>query len=126
MYIRFTTTQIDDVSKRHKGVFVSAYELLDSGELSTDEWKAIRTILDWYKTNLPTPPKKFVASRAIFWFRAEAEENISRIWELVALLREHGRHVNVHRCGHLRNIVFRDKYQVASYPHENDGRITTH
>jgi len=125
MYLRFTTTQIDDVSKRPQGVFVAAYQLLDSGELSTDEWKAVRAILDWYKINLPTPPEKFVASRAIFWFRVEAEDNIRRIWELVALLREHGRHVSVHRCRHLHNIVFYDKYQVAAYPSQGDARIIT-
>jgi hypothetical protein len=125
MYLRFTTTQIDDDSKRPQGVFVAAYELLDSGELPADEWTALRTILDWYKAHLPTPPDSFVASRAIFWFRAEAGENIRRIWELVTLLRAHGRHVNVQNCRHLGNIVFYDKYQVAAYPSQADGKITT-
>ena len=66
MYLRFVTTGIDEDSHKKQGVFVASYALLDSGELSRDEWKVVRETLDWFNANLPHPPKKFTASRAIF------------------------------------------------------------
>ena len=58
MYLRFVTTRIDEDSHKPQGVFVAAYALMDSGELPPDERKRVREILDWFKENLPTPPKR--------------------------------------------------------------------
>ncbi len=124
MYLRFTTATIDEVSKKPAGVFTSAYALLDSGELTSAEWLHLREILDWYKANLPTPPEKFYASRAIFWFRSGSEESIRRIWDLVAILRAHDRPVTIYKCRHLGNITYFDRFQVAAFPSEHDGKVT--
>jgi len=124
MYLRFTTLKMDEDSKRPQGIFVAAHELLESGDLSSAEWKHLREILDWYKANLPLPPKSFEASRAIFWFRSGAAENIRRIWELVAFLRAHDIAVSVHKCRHLANISYYDALQVAAYPSPDDGKVT--
>ncbi len=124
MYLRFTTMKIDEDSKRPEGVFTAAYRLLDSGDLNAADWKHLREILDWYKANLPVPPKKFEASRAIFWFTTSAAENIKLMWDLVAILRAHGHHVNVHKCRRLANICYRDELQVAAYPSSDDAKIS--
>jgi len=124
MYLRFTTLKIDEDSKRPQGVFTSAYRLLESGDLTAAEWKHLRETLDWYKANLPLPPKKFEASRAIFWFRSSAEENIARMWELVAILRDHDIPVSVYKCRRLANISYRDELQVAAYPSPDDATLT--
>jgi hypothetical protein len=124
MYLRFTTKTIDEVSHKPSGVFVEAYRLLDSGDLNSDEWKELRDILDWFNINLPHPPKKFTASRAIFWFNSNAKESIRRIWDLVHLLQAHGHHVNVFKCRRLANITYSDQFQVAAYPSDLDGKIT--
>jgi hypothetical protein len=105
-------------------VFVAAYRLLDSGDLNPEEWKHLREILIWFQSHLATPPKDFVASRAIFWFKSSAEESIKQIWELVHLLRQYGYHVEVQKCRRLANIHWQDQLQVASYPSSLDGRIT--
>jgi hypothetical protein len=60
MYLRFATTRIDEDSRKPQGVFVAAYLLLDSGELTSDEWKRAREILDWFNKHLPHPPKVFL------------------------------------------------------------------
>jgi hypothetical protein len=124
MYLRFTTLKIDEDSKRPQGVFIVAYALLDSGKLSANEWHQLRQILDWYKTNLPTPPKSFRTSRAIFWFKSSATENIRRMWELVAILRAHDIAVSVHKCRYLANISYTDELQVASYPSPSDAKVS--
>lgn len=124
MFLRFTITQIDEDSHKPKGVFVAAYELLNSDNLDSFEWKRLRELLDWFNENLPHPPGSFYASRAIFWFKSIAHENISRIWEMVHLLRSHGYHIEVYKCRKLANISYEDKFQVAAYPSDRDGRIT--
>jgi hypothetical protein len=124
MFLRFVTTRIDEDSRKPQGVFIAAHLLLNSGNLTSDEWQQLRGILDWFNENLPAPPKNFTASRAIFWFWSNAEESIRRIWELVYLLSLHGHHVEVHKCRRLGNICYRDRFQVAAYPSELDGKIT--
>ncbi len=124
MYLRFVTTQIDEVSHKPQGIFQAGYELLEAGELNADEWKQLRSVLDWFVVNLPTPPEQFRASRATFWFRSSAHESVNRIWELVEFLRQHGRYVEVYKCRHLRNIHWYDHFQVAAYPSHEDGKVT--
>ncbi len=124
MFLRFTTTQIDDTSHKPQGIFSAAYGLLDSGDLQSDEWKQLRNLLDWFNENLKSPPDDFYASRAIFWFKSNAHENINRIWELVHLLRAHGHHIEVYKCRSLANISYEDRLQVAAYPSDRDSKIT--
>lgn len=125
MYLRFTTTLIDSDSRKPEGVFAAAYRLLDSPVLDPAERRAIRDLLYWFNENLPEPPEAFVASRAIFWFRASAKECIQKMWSLASLVEAHGYHITVHRCPHLANICFRDNLQVAAYPSSSDGKIMT-
>jgi hypothetical protein len=123
MFLRFAITHIDEDSHKPKGVFVAAYALLESGDLAPDEWKRLRGLLDWFNENLPHP-SGFNACRAIFWFKSSAYGSISRIWELVDLLRAHGYHIKVYKCRRLGNITYEDEMQVAAYPSDRDGRIT--
>ena len=115
---------MDPDSKRPEGIFAAAYRLLDGDELEMEEWRQLRELMNWFNENLPHPPESFAASRAVFWFRAGAEECIGRVWELVAVLREHGIHVLIHKCEHLANPCYGDALQVAAYPSAGDGRIT--
>jgi hypothetical protein len=124
MFLRFVTTRIDNNSHRLQGVFVASHRLLDSGDLTPDEWKHVREILNWFNANLPTPPKSFTTGRAIFWFKSGAKESIRNIWELVHLLQRHEHYVEVHKCRRLGNILWEDKFQVAAFPSKLDGRIT--
>jgi hypothetical protein len=126
MHLRFVTTRIDEDSHKPQGLFVASYALLNSGDLTQDEWKQAREILIWFNKNLPHPPKRFVAGRAIFWFRSSAEESIRKIWELVHLLRQHEHFVEVQKCKRLGNILYEDKLQVAAFPSKLDAKITIH
>lgn len=124
MFLRFTITQVDEDSHKSQGVFVAACDLLDSGDLDSVKWKRLRELLDWFNDNLPHPLDDFYASRAIFWFKSSAQENISHIWEIVHLLRAHGYHIELYKCRRLGNISYEDEFQVAAYPSDKDGRIT--
>jgi hypothetical protein len=124
MFLRFVTTRVHKDSRKPEGVFAAMYSLLDSGSLDPEEWKRLREIRIWFSKNLPAPPASFSANRAIFWFKSGAKESIGQIWELVHSLRLHGYHVEVYKCRRLANIVYEDRYQVAAYPSEKDGRTT--
>jgi hypothetical protein len=124
MFLRFAVTQIDEDSHKPQGVLTAAYSLLDSGDLTAHESSAIPDLLYWFEKNLASPPESFDASRAIFWFRSDSQENIRRIWELVHLLRTHGYHVDVFKSRRLANIAWHDKSQVAAYPSAKDAKVT--
>ena len=124
MFLRFATTQIDEDSRKPRGVFAAAYALLDSCSLEVDESKRLRELLGWFDQNLPEPPEYFYASRAIFWFKSSAHESVSRIWELVHFLRQHGYHVQTYKCSHLGNVSYEDEFQVAAYASDRDARVT--
>lgn len=86
MFLRFTISRVDEDSHRSQGLLVAAYELMDSGNLSPEEWKRVRELLDWFNQHLPHPPKEFSNKRAIFWFRSrnpQTHECIDRMWEPV-------------------------------------------
>lgn len=125
MYLRFVVTLIDEDSHKPQGVFIAAYELLESGSLSKEEWTELRELLDWFSQHLPAPPESFEASRAIFWFKSSAKDCIGRVWELVEILRRHGQHVEVLKCRRLANILYHDAFQVIAYPSRLDGRVTS-
>ena len=124
MFLRFAVTQIDEDSRKPRGVLAAAFALLDSCDLDIEESKRLRELLDWFDENLPGPPENFYASRAIFWFKSSARKSINRIWELVQMLRLHGYHIQVYKCRHLANVSYEDEYQVAAYPSDRDARIT--
>jgi hypothetical protein len=125
MFMRFVTTRLHPESHQPRGVFSAAYALMDSEILSNEDRRHLRELLVWFNKNLPHPPKTFDARRATFWFKSSAKENVAKIWELVHFLRLHDHHVEVQKCSRLANIVFNDKYQVAAYPSERDGKVTT-
>ncbi len=79
MFLRFVITQIHETSNQPLGLFVAAHRLLESNELSPEEWRRLREALVWFNKNLPSPRYE-AASRRIFWFKASAEECIRRMW----------------------------------------------
>lgn len=121
MFIRFVITRIDDVSHKPQGLFVAAYDLLDSVDLSLDEHNQLREVLIWFSKNLPSPRWEY-ANRAIFWFKSSAEECVKRMWELANLLGIHGYHVELQKWRELGNIVYEDDFQVAAYPSVYDQK----
>ena len=121
MFLRFVITQIDEDSHKPQGLFQTAYDLLESGDLSPDERGQLREVLIWFNQHLPSP-RSMVASRAIFWFKSSADECINRVWELAHLLRYHGYLVDVQKCRELGNVIYEDNFQVAAYPSKRDRR----
>ena len=123
--MRFVTKSVHADSHQSEGVFAAAYSLLESDTLDSDERMMIREILVWFNQNLPHPPRKFSAQRAVFWFKSRSAKCVKQIWELVHVLELHGYNVEVFKCRHLANISYEDEHQVAAYPSKRDGKIKT-
>jgi hypothetical protein len=76
------------------------------------------SICGWFNANLPVPKIDPRYWRAVFWFRADCQDLISRLWELAAILEDHGVQVRLVR-GTLEKVwvvVYHDRYQIAAMP----------
>ncbi len=120
MFVRFVAGTDGKNAYWLTGVFVIARELRDANQLQDYEVERLDDIFDWFNDHLPCPPfEKNLKSRiwsrdAVSWFRDDAKEPVKRMWEIVALLHEHGvavRFVQTERPG---KIVYEDQFQVVA------------
>jgi hypothetical protein len=121
VYFRFVIGKKDETSHQAQGLFTAAHDLLDDGDLTSEERAAIMEVLIWFNKNLRSL-RWMTASRAIFWYKDSATECLSKMWDLKALLEFHGYFVEVVRCRALGHIVYEDANQVIAYPSPHDVR----
>lgn len=120
MYVRFVVGPDDENPFWLDGIFTIAARLRKEGELYGYESELLEATFDWFNEHLPCPP--FQEKRrsgewsrdAVSWFRPEAGEPLRRIWDIVALLREHGTPVRMVTSNKPGRIVYRDRYQVVA------------
>ena len=102
------------------GIITEARLLRDAGQLYDFESERLEAVYDWFNEHLPCPPfkKKLRTGEwtrdAVTWFRPNAKAAIQRMWDIVAILREHGvavRMVTTERPGW---VVYEDEYQVVA------------
>src|SRR5262249_37422700 len=102
------------------GVFMQARELRDRGDLADYECDWLNEVFDWFNCHLPVPPfrrnlwSKRWSANAVCWYRDDAKEPLSRMWDIVAMLREHGVPVRLITTQKPGRIVFEDKFQVVA------------
>lgn len=122
MYLRLVVTRRDEESSRRQGVFTSAYELLDGGTVEGEERERLSDLISWFERNLPPPDRSRLVPRSLFWFRPGTDRLVRKLWDLAAILREHGYHVELLKTARPGVICYQDTYQVAAMPFR-DGRI---
>jgi hypothetical protein len=120
MFIRFVVGTDSDNAAWLTGVITEARVLRDMEELYDHESELLENAFDWFNRYLPCPPfeKNLRAGTwsrdAVAWFRAEAGGPIRRIWDIVAILREHGVPVRMITTERPGKIVYEDEYQVVA------------
>jgi hypothetical protein len=87
VYLRFAVGQTDDVSREQLGVFQAAYELRDACGRESDVGRMLQPLFGWFCKNLHGPN---VTPAAIFWFKSDAAQCVSRIWGIVHVLEAYG------------------------------------
>ena len=122
MFVRFVECEDDDPYWM-TGIVAIAKEMRDDGKLYPYEVSVVGEVFGWLNENLPCPPFKENqesgkwTSDAVSWFRDDAKDLITRMWEIVAVLKEHGVPVRVLKTDNPGKIVYSDKYQVvAEFP----------
>lgn len=59
------------------------------------------------------PPKE---NRALSWFKDTAIDHIAQIRDLVAILENHGVHVQTLKVKRVGYVVYEDEYQIVAEP----------
>jgi hypothetical protein len=124
MYLRFVVTQIDEDSERALGVFHAVRYLRDAGKLHEFEEYQHDMVRWWFNQNLERPKRLTAAkapfcrkkNRALSWFKDTALEHVSHVREVVAILENHGVHVQTLKAQRVGYIVYEDEYQIVAEP----------
>lgn len=116
-FFRLATTEIDPRSNQPRGVLRAAGLLAARFDLPASERQRLRELFDWFNDHLARPRR--VTPGMIFWFRPDAGECASRIWELVHVLREHDVLVQTMRTRRPGYIEYSDDLQVGAVPYVN-------
>lgn len=115
MFIRFVVGSDGQHHKELTGIFTEARLLRERGALSAEEEIRLEELYDWFNDHVPVPP--FATERfprdAVSWFKDDAGEPVSRMWDIVALLRAHGVVVRLLRSPQPGRIVYEDGVQVV-------------
>lgn len=121
-YIRFVTRLKDVDTSKDLGVFRAFGKLYETDKL--EDWAQDRgkTICKWFNQNLKVPNLEGEPWRSVFWFRADQQEMVQMLWELIAILEEHGVVVEFISSDDPGTIVYRDTYQVAAVPHRRKAQ----
>jgi hypothetical protein len=120
MYVRFIRASDADNAWLATGVVTTARVLRDEGQLEDYEGAVVESAFEWFNEHLPCPPFRENlelgnwSPDAVAWFIDTAKEPVSRMWDLVWILREHGEPVRVLRTEHPGMIVYRDPFQVVA------------
>ncbi|QDU27347.1 hypothetical protein ETAA8_24340 [Anatilimnocola aggregata] len=116
MFIRFVAAAETDDPWWADGVITAACSLLDDGTLESYQAEVVNDSFAWFNRCLPCPP--FHAGSwsrsAVCWFRPTAKEPIARMWDLVAVLKDHDLRVRVIRTEFPGRIVYQDPFQIVA------------
>lgn len=118
-FFRFATTDIHPDSREPRGVFRAAGLLFQREDVTDFDRLRLEGLFDWFQVHLPIPRREDLTPATIFWFRPDAGECASRIWELVHLLRDYGVPVRTVRTRRPGRIVYSDRMQVGAEPHRD-------
>ena len=120
MFVRFVVGADSENASWLNGIITEARILEDEGNLYRHETLLLEESFAWLNEHLLCPPfkQKFRSGEwtreAVCWFRAEAREPIGRLWDIVAVLREHGIPVRMVKTDRPGTIVYEDEYQVVA------------
>ncbi|HLX61721.1 MAG TPA: hypothetical protein VKX17_10610 [Planctomycetota bacterium] len=122
MYVRFVNAAPSENANLATGIFIASQQLIEDRKFESHEVEWLEETHKWFNEMLPEPPfKEKVASKewsehAVAWFRDDAKDFIKRMWDMVALLKEHGQPVRFIQSDNPGRIVYIDRYQIVADP----------
>ena len=115
MFIRFVVGTDGDYHRDLTGIVTEARLLRDAGELSPNETEQLENLYDWFNERLPVPPYSTSnwPADVVAWFRDDATDAVRRMWDVIALLRDHSVSVRMLTSNNPGRVVYEDDYQVV-------------
>lgn len=107
-YVRFQTNLKCPHIVGPAGVFRAAHEYLRRREHSEYVHQSAEATFSWFNENLKVPSLRERHWRAVFWFRSESSELLTRIWPFVILLNDIEVYVHKIRTESPGRIIYSD------------------
>lgn len=117
-YIRFVIGGEDGESQVERGVFHATTQALEWKDIIGSDAEQLKELERWFNKNLkePTSFGRDKLRRGICWFKTDATEHISRIWEMVQILERNNIFVKKIRTGKPGYVVYEDEWQLVAEP----------
>jgi hypothetical protein len=118
-YVRFVIIgRKDEDSHVELGVFQAAAQALEWHNITDSDADELNELRAWFSENLGKPtsfgPDKL--RLGICWFKIDATEHISRIWEMVRILERNGIYVKKIRTDKPGYVIYEDEWQLVAEP----------
>jgi hypothetical protein len=117
-YIRFVVGRKDEDSHVEQGIFQAAGQALEWQNVTGSDADELKELRAWFNDNLekPTSFGRDKLRLGICWFKTDATEHISRIWQMVQVLERHGIYVKKIRTGKPGYVIYEDEWQLVAEP----------
>ena len=117
-YVRFVVGRKDEDSHVEQGIFQAAGQALEWQNVTGSDADELKELRGWFNENLEKP-SSFGRDRlrlGICWFKTDATEYISRIWQMVQILERNGIYVKKIRTGKPGYVIYEDEWQLVAEP----------
>lgn len=117
-YVRFIVGRKDEDSHVEQGIFQAAGQALEWQTVLGCDAEELNELREWFSKNLekPTSFGRDKLRLGICWFKTDATEHISRIWEMVRILERNGIYVKKIRTNKPGYVIYEDEWQLVAEP----------
>jgi len=117
-YVRFVIGRKDEDSNVEQGIFQAVARALEWHDITGSDADELNELRAWFNENLekPTSFGRDKLRLGICWFKTDANEHISRIWEMVRILERHGVYVKKIRTDRPGYLIYEDEWQLVAEP----------
>jgi hypothetical protein len=117
-YIRFVVGRKDEDSHVEQGIFQAAGQAIEWKNITGSDADELNELRTWFSENLekPTSFGRGKLRFGICWFKTDATEHISRIWEMVQILERNGIFIKKIRTDRPGYVIYEDDWQLVAEP----------
>jgi hypothetical protein len=117
-YVRFVIDRKDEDSHVEQGIFQAVARAREWQTVTGSDAHQLSDLEAWFSKNLekPTSFGRNKLRLGICWFKTDAAEHISRIWEMVHILERNGIYVKKIRTDKPGNVIYEDEWQLVAEP----------
>lgn len=117
-YVRFVVGHKDEDSHVEQGVFQAAARALEWRNITGADAEELNEVRAWFNENLERPDSfgRGKLSLGICWFKTDAAEHTSRIYEMVRVLERNGISVKKIKTDKPGYVIYEDEWQLVAEP----------